>query len=92
VATARVEGAVAVPLASVTEAGLIEHVGGSVPLVGETLQVKVTVPVKPLAATVAVVMPGCPGVAMVIDVGLAETANLALPPVTVMGAVPLEPI
>ena len=46
---------------SVTDAGFIEHAGGSVNVVGETLQLKLTVPVKPLPATVAVVLPDLSG-------------------------------
>jgi hypothetical protein len=69
---------------SVTDAGFIEHAGGSVRLVGETLQLKFTVPVNPLPATVAVLEPVCPGVTMVTVVGFAETLKVAVPPVTVM--------
>ena len=88
----KVEFALVVVLERVTEDGLMEQLGGSVKLTGETLQVKLTVPEKLLAMTVSVLVPDWPAPKIVIEPGSGKTANVPEPPLTVIGALALEPV
>jgi len=78
VPTVSVEFAVGEFTVKLTAVRLKLHVGGAVIVVGETLHVRLAFPVKPfVAVTVTVEVPDCPGVAIVIADGLAETDNAA---------------